>query len=200
MTPMPRQPGEKPKVSAGFLAVLIGGGLVLFCCLASMAAVALPNFYKFNKRSKVSEVKYTLKSAFTAERSWFMEKDTYSESLEEIGFMPERGNRYRYYLSARGDMLIPGAADGGWHSNLAADLQKDLITGNAALQAGVPAGLLSEAGIKGTCPQCNVTIIAVGNIDSHATADVWSISTEDRTIGSEKVPAGTPHCHVNDVD
>jgi type IV pilus assembly protein PilA len=187
-------------VSAGLLAVLIAGGLTLFCCLASVAAIAVPNFLRFNKRSTVSEVKSNLKAAYTAERAYFGERDAYSESVEQIGFLPERGNRYRYYLSARGDMLIPGTADGGLHSNIGADLKKDLITGHAMLQASVPAAVLAEAGVKGTCPACNVTIVAVGNLDSDAMADVWSISTEDRTIGGEKVSAGTPHCHVNDVD
>lgn len=198
---MPRQPGQKPQVSAGFLAVLIGGGLSILCCLGSVAAIAVPNFYKFNRRSIQSEVKTNLKGAFTAEKAYFAEKDTYSESLEQVGFIPDRGNRYRYYLSARGDMLIPGMPDGGWHSNVAADLKKDLLTGNATLQASVPAALLADTGIRGTCPgPCNITIVAVGNLDSDPTVDVWSISTEDRSIGGEKVSAGTPYCHVSDVD
>jgi type IV pilus assembly protein PilA len=198
MTPMP-PPGQKSKVSAGLLAVLIGGGLTLFCCLATAAAIAVPNFLKFNKRSTVSEVKQNLKAAFTAEKAYYAEKDAYSESIEQVGFMPERGNRYRYFLSSRGDMFIPGSPL-GTHSNVAADLKKDLVSGNATLQAGVPTFLMAEAGIKGACPSCNITIVAVGNIDSDPTLDVWSISTEDRSIGGERVQAGTPHCHVNDVD
>lgn len=200
MTPMP-PPGGKPKVSAGLLAVLIAGGLSLLCCLGSVAAIAVPNFLRFNRRSTQSEVKVNLKSAYTAERAYFAEKDAFSESVEQIGFLPERGNRYRYYLSARGDMLIPGTSDGGWHSNIGADLKKDLLSGNATLQASVPSAVLAQAGIHGTCPEpCNVTIVAVGNLDTDPTVDVWSISTEDRTIGGEKVSAGMPYCHVSDVD
>jgi type II secretory pathway pseudopilin PulG len=197
---MPIEPGKQSKISAGVVVAIIAGGLSILCCLGTVAAIALPNFIHYNKRATTSEVKSNLKAAFSAERSYFMEKDAYSESAEQIGFQPERGNRYRYFLAPHGDMLIQGAPDGGAHSSVGADLKKDLLVGNAMLEAGVPSALLGSTGIKGTCPDCNITIVAAGNIDSDPTVDVWSISTEDRTIGGEKVPAGTPHCHVNDVN
>lgn len=198
---MPIEPGQKSKISAGVVVAIIAGGLSILCCVGSLGAMAVPNFLKFNKRSMVSEVKVNLKSAWTGEKAFFGEKDAYSESIEQIGFAPERGNRYRYFLSPRGEMQLQGEApDGGVHTNVAADLKKDVITGNASLQASVPSAVLGSAGTKGTCPDCNITIVAVGNIDSDPTVDVWSISTEERTIGTEKVPAGMPYCHVSDVD
>ncbi len=106
MTPMNPQGGaQKPKSNSVLIVVLVVGGLFMFCCVGSVAVIAVPNFIKFGARSKQAEAKSNLKGAFTAEKAWFGEKDTYSESLEEIGFAPERGNRYRYILSPSGDGL-----------------------------------------------------------------------------------------------
>ena len=74
------------------------------------------------------------------------------------------------------------------------------IPGPAAYLAAIPPALLADAGVHGTCPaDCYVTVIAVGNIDDDADLDVWSISTQARTLGGEAVPAGQPFHHVNDL-
>src|SRR5687767_8521029 len=109
--------GQPKKSSAVLIVLLVVGGLAFVCCFGSVALIAVPNFLKFGVRSKQAEAKVNLKSAYLAERAWFEEKSTYSESVEEVGFMPELSNRYRYFFSATGDMLIPGALDGGQHSN-----------------------------------------------------------------------------------
>jgi hypothetical protein len=59
-------------------------------------------------RSTQSEVKTNLKYAFACEKSFFVEHDRYDESIEVVGFMPERGTRYRYVFSRTG--VIVGVA------------------------------------------------------------------------------------------
>src|SRR4051812_28965993 len=61
--------------------------------------LAIPDFIKFPAGSKQSEAKANLKSFFTAEKSIFQEKDYYTEAIGDVGFSPERGNRYAYYAS-----------------------------------------------------------------------------------------------------
>ncbi len=59
-------------------------------------------------------------------------------------------------------------------------------------------------GIGGTCPNCGISIGAVGNVDNDAAGDVWVISTSDYT-SSGPCPdgatgsAGVPHNAYNDV-
>jgi type IV pilus assembly protein PilA len=136
--------------------------------------------------------------AFTAEKSWFAEKDTYSESVEEMGFMPERGNRYMYVVAPSGDALVPGGPAGGTHTRIEADSKYS--PDNAALLAAIPPALLAETGVHGTCPDaCRITVVAVGNLDGDSDVDLWSVSTEARTIDGAPVPAGQPYNHHSDL-
>ena len=73
--------------------------MIVVAIIGILAALAIPNFIRFQARSKQSEVKANLKSMFTAERSYYQEHDTYSCNIRVIGFNPERGNRYHYTLN-----------------------------------------------------------------------------------------------------
>ena len=78
------------KLHKGFTLIEL---MIVVAIIGILAALAIPNFIRFQARSKQSEVKANLKSLFTAERSYFQEKDTYSCNIRVIGFNPERGNR-----------------------------------------------------------------------------------------------------------
>jgi type IV pilus assembly protein PilA len=189
------EPRNKPWagliVGVGLLVLMVGSCLVLF---------VLPNILgrNFRPKKRSSEARINLKAAFTAEKANFGEFDTYDERIEKIGFTPERKNRYRYLFSKTDDALTQGSADGGMHTGVLSD---DGVSKDAVLLAGIPVALLKEVGLEGSCPSaCNITLIAVGNIDDDATIDVWSISTKDRKILGESVPAGTPYNDVNDTE
>ncbi|MDP2273445.1 MAG: pilin [Archangium sp.] len=150
-------------------------GLVYVPVVGILAAIAIPNFIRFQARSKQAECKSNLKSAYLAQKSYFAEKDVYGESAEEIGFRVEGRNRYAYRIGA--DSVLPATLT---------------TTPTAELEA---AALLEEVGVHGDA----VTMTCAGNIDNDATLDVWSISSEQRNVNGEVVPPGTPFNHVNDV-
>ena len=72
--------------------------MIVVAIIGILAAIAIPNFIRFQARSKQSEVKTNLKAIFTGQKSRYGERDSYSPSLGDIGFAPERGNRYSYDL------------------------------------------------------------------------------------------------------
>src|SRR5690349_9074919 len=84
------------KLQKGFTLIEL---MIVVAIIGLLAALAIPNFIRFQARSKQSEVKANLKSMFTAERSYYQEHDTYSECIKKIGFNPERGNRYHYVVN-----------------------------------------------------------------------------------------------------
>src|SRR5437899_4189115 len=73
--------------------------MIVVAIIGILAAIAIPNFIKFQARSKQSEAKANLKASFTAMKAFFQEKDRYSDKVQEIGFVPERNNRYAYFLN-----------------------------------------------------------------------------------------------------
>lgn len=180
--------------------LVVVGVLGLCCVIGTVAAIAIPNFVKFNSRAKQSEAKVNLKSIFVAEKAFFADQDRYSESIAEIGWSPERGNRYLYALSADGDLLTPGGTATKDTTGVLADSAKHVELNNDDLEKGVPPELWKEVGLSGTCPDdCGITAVAASNIDHDSVIDVWSVSTKDRQIDGVPVPAGQPHHHIDDT-
>ena len=158
-------------------------GLVYVPVVGILAAIAIPNFIRFQAKSKQSECKTNLKAAYVAQKSYFAEKDDYGETAEEIGFMPEGRNRYLYRVGP--DSVIPA---------------QQSQTSAEQLEAGLPPGLKNKLGVQGSCPDdCEVTMACAGNIDNDDTIDVWSISTAQRVVGGEVVPPGVPFNERDDV-
>jgi type IV pilus assembly protein PilA len=90
----PEQHHRPNAVSEIFITIVVVAGLVLLGGL--LAAGASINFFKPNRVYKETEAKSTLGLAYVAERSFRVETGRYSDKLTELGFLPERGNRYVY--------------------------------------------------------------------------------------------------------
>nr|AFX67116.1 pilin [Myxococcus sp. 082B06] len=189
--------------------------MIVVAIIGILAAIAIPNFIKFQARSKQSEAKTNLKALYTAQKSFFSEKDRYSNFANEIGFAPERGNRYGYIISEgqggeaelRNDAVIPAAGDG--ISSISADGFRFEFA--AAAPAFVPANFAGEGwdgtafGVQRDCPNCNFLAGASGNADNEVGGDNWVIAGFEAvgtlTAWSEgsNVSSGTPYNDRNDV-
>jgi type IV pilin PilA/uncharacterized protein DUF4190 len=169
-----------------------------------MAAIAIPNFIKFQARSKQAECKANLAALYIAQKSHFAEKDTYSPNIEEIGFSPERGNRYAYFLFDVGEVLERSAAsDGDASGAVGVGVDTFRYPQMRPVAAGDLPALAGDVkpGIHGQCPEkCSFVAACAGNIDNDEALDVWSISSEARTgPRGETIAAGTPFNDVSDI-
>ena len=93
------------KIAKGFTLIEL---MIVVAIIGILAAIAIPNFVKFQCRSKQSEAKTNLKAMFTAQESYRAEYDTYqaltttqtcSTCSNPIGFQP-KGQKIRYNYSA----------------------------------------------------------------------------------------------------
>ena len=50
--------------------------MIVVAIIGILAAIAIPNFIKFQARSKQSEVKSNLKGLYTTQRAFYQEHDT----------------------------------------------------------------------------------------------------------------------------
>jgi len=194
--------------------------MIVVAIIGILAAIAIPNFLKFQARSKQSEAKANLKGMFTSQKSWFQEHDEYLPNFHRIGFNPERGNRYGIYNGdkAKGEdrSTAPATVTAG-DSGISVDIfkfptltqwpdEKAAVapTFVASSGSGVAAPGL-PGGVAGTCPQCEFSSFAEGQADNDSTIDSWFIGSTDATFTraddkiQENTPAGVPSNNYNDV-
>lgn len=72
--------------------------MIVVAIIGILAAIAIPNFVKFQCRSKQSEAKGNLKAIYVAQEAYRGEYDTYWGVLSSIGFVP-KGGKIRYIYS-----------------------------------------------------------------------------------------------------
>ena len=167
------------KLQNGFTLIEL---LIAVAIIGILAAIGIPNFSRFQARSKQSEAKTNLKALFAAEKGFMLEKDRYSSLVGEIGFSPERNNRYAYYLASGGtldDRSGPTVATTTDANGISVDTFK---YGNAeADPATWPTGC-GQTPMVVDSPIPSFIGGAAGDIDSDDTIDHWTISDQSRTL------------------
>jgi type IV pilus assembly protein PilA len=157
--------------------------MIVVAIIGLLAAIAIPTFLRFQQRAKRSEVTSNLKALFVAEQTFYAAKDTYSNSMEKVGFLPERGNRFAYKLTGACSKV---AKRGTATETLEPDFRcvevdtfkYDTSTGTVALP-DCQFNAVVTPGSTGSFLAC-----AAGNIDSdNDEYDQWSIASVSRVAG-----------------
>lgn len=128
---------EAPKRSGpGWIVILAIVAACAVPCVGILAAIAIPNFIKYQSRSKAMEAKVNLRGLATAERSYFSEHEAYlpvgpapaqvpgrervafpaDPGFERLCFRPEGAVRYQYEVRVDEDgsavVIARGDLDG----------------------------------------------------------------------------------------
>ena len=87
-------------VTCAIIAGVVGcGGLVV---VGILAAIAVPNFVKFQCKSMQSEAKTNLSGLFTAEKAFFGEYNFYTSDLVALNWAPDGAPKYLYGFAYNG--------------------------------------------------------------------------------------------------
>jgi type IV pilus assembly protein PilA len=186
--------------SRGMIIAVLGAmGLVIVFIVGVLAAIAIPNYIRFQSRARQAECQSNLKAFFTEQRI----RDEFELDLSKLSFSPERGNRYAYFVS-RGpleDRSGPQVSGTEGARGVGVDTFRFPNLKPITLDE-LPQDVAAQVGVSGTCPDCSITIVCAGDVDNSPDDpnDVWSISTQERQMPSgETVYPGEPYQHVNDV-
>src|SRR3954467_5075932 len=70
--------------------------MIVVAIIGILAAIAIPNFLKFQCKAKQSEAKTNLAGIFTAEKAFFGEYNPYSSDLISVNWVPDGSPVYIY--------------------------------------------------------------------------------------------------------
>jgi type IV pilus assembly protein PilA len=193
--------------------------MIVVAIIGILAAIAIPDFIKFQARSKQSEAKTNLKALFTAEKGYFAEKDSYTTALNQAGFNPERGNRYAYRigtaaLQSRSAATLASAATAAGFDGYEVDTFKFGTVGvvGAPTAATIAAPTFESNTSAPTAlpgvfagPSGNFAASAAGTVDNDSDNDTWAVTTGSSAIvagacvDKQDAVSGTPFNIYNDV-
>ncbi len=89
------------KDSQGFTLIEL---MIVVAIIGILAAVAIPQYQNFTKKSKASEAKVILDAITTAEASYFAEKDNMTAALGDLGNPESPAKYYTYAAAGTGDL------------------------------------------------------------------------------------------------
>ncbi len=132
--------------------------MIVVAIIGILAAIAIPNFLRYQAKSRQTEAKTNLGGIFVAEVSYYGEQARYSD-FSDIGFaLAGSSNRYSYRTmktSLSGTSVVAGGVQ-----IIAAGI-------GATAAEGTPAAASSANGFTAT---------AAANLDSDTTIDQWHVN------------------------
>ncbi len=160
--------------------------MVVVAIIGILAAIAIPNFQSYQAKSRQSEAKITLAGVYTAEKSYQVEKSSFTACLSSIGVSVEGNGTNSFYTTGFAAAAVAGSC---------ATTDPATGTPTCASSAGVThflagrpaAGLI--ASLPASAATCNATtfVAGAGGVinarQSSAAADVdqWTMN-QDRSL------------------
>lgn len=176
--------------------------MIVVAIIGILAAIAIPNFMRFQTKARQSEARANLSAIYAAEKAFNAEWMQYYSDFVEIGYIPEGSFRYEHGFTAGVNspanytgLIGPGAAATRPSTATCgtAPAFVDFNPGPAvancnvdrAPRAGAPVALANA-----TLAADTFVAMASGNIDSDAASDVWTITQSKQITG----PCSTTTC------
>jgi len=141
--------------------------MIVVAIIGILAAIAIPNFLRFQAKSKQSEAKTNLGGIFTAETSYFSENNAFGD-LNVVSWAPVGTTVYRYTMGTSANDLGSIAGTGA----------VTIVTANWAHP--------SEGTFTPAVTVSGFTAGAQGNIDSDASPalDAWVMNDMKRLLNT----------------
>jgi type IV pilus assembly protein PilA len=141
--------------------------MIVVAIIGILAAIAIPNFLRYQAKSRQSEAKTNLGAVFVAETAYFSENSRYG-SFSEIGYaLAGTTNRYTYRSPAIGGNGASAGTAGIDQIPCGAPVA---CTVSTDASPAIPSNASSAAATMG------FTASAAASIDSDPTIDGWSVN------------------------
>jgi type IV pilus assembly protein PilA len=152
--------------------------MIVVAIIGILAAIAIPNFLKFQAKSKQSEAKANLGGIFTGQISYFGEANAYS-SFAAINWSPSGTPRYHYMLgtfNAAPNALNVGAATAFGTVTALTDASSWTANLNGATDNAATLATSVAPAVDNSTSPATFSAGATGKISSATTQDAWTIN------------------------
>ncbi len=145
--------------------------MIVVAIIGILAAIAIPNFLKYQAKSRQSEAKSNLGAVFVAETSFYGEQSRFSD-FAQIGYaLAGSSNRYTY----RSGVFTTSGGGGGGSSTSANNDYIPAIVGIVAADGQGPLGI-TALNAPGNSLAPGFTATAVANLDNDPVIDQWHVN------------------------
>ncbi|MCB0419754.1 MAG: prepilin-type N-terminal cleavage/methylation domain-containing protein [Bdellovibrionales bacterium] len=164
--------------------------MIVVAIIGILSAIAIPNFNRFQRKARQSEVKSVMSGIYSAQKAFRAEWETYYGNLASVGFSPDGQLRYNVGFGAAGGVaaliaLVTGPTGNAFFTTTL--LCADAVYGTQCAALGVapaaPVGFANPA--KDT-----FTIGASGEIGG-AAVDNWTMTHTKVMTNTQDGVAGT---------
>ena len=173
--------------------------MIVVAIIGILAAIAVPNYTRFQAKARQAEARTVLSAIFTAETAYRNEWTTYFADLRNIGYTPTGTFRYEHGFGAAGVNNAANYIGGNVQASAAAtafNTTNWTNAGGAAAGAGCGSAPTVALGCAvdrtvgaftitaaNTCAATTFTAEARGDVDGDAGNDVWTVN-QDKTFAN----------------
>ncbi|HNL89749.1 MAG TPA: prepilin-type N-terminal cleavage/methylation domain-containing protein [Nitrospira sp.] len=144
--------------------------MIVVAIIGILAAIAIPNFLRYQAKSRQSEAKTNLGAIFVAETAYLSENSRYG-SFSEIGYaLAGNTNRYTYRSP------VAGGTAGSAPVAFPAVNYDQILCGAPAGCAAAPDNTIALSNASTAAGSVGFTATAVASIDNDATIDSWHVN------------------------
>ena len=186
--------------------------MIVVAIIGILAAVAIPNFMRFQIKAKQSEARADLSAIYAAEKAFAAEWQQFYDDFVEVGYVPEGSFRYEHGFSA--GVNSPTNYTGAIGAAAAATVPSTAACGTAPAFADIHPGApvvncsVDRAPASGpvAAPAAaaltvnTFTASAIGNVDDDAGLDVWQIDNSKSIFGPCTAEVAAGNCATNGGD
>jgi type IV pilus assembly protein PilA len=158
--------------------------MIVVAIIGILSAVAIPNFKKYQAKSRASEAKIQLAAAYTAEQSFYGDFGIYHTCLQYMGYDPSNEQAQRHYSVGFG---VAAATNAGAYADAVAN---GLFAASCAAALGAGSGVTwfpAGKGVGGSEANAAPPNSAIGN--QTPAAQTFTISAEG-VISADNITLG----------
>ena len=178
---------QELKNSKGFTLVEL---MVVVAIIGILSAVAIPNFKKYQAKTKTSEAKLQLAAIYSALTSLQTDYDAFAECLDYAGYVPPtQGNYYAVGFDSadddRGGRAIVDANSGTGDCTadpISGVAQRKSVAGNSATQANLSEVIAVVSADGSTFVAGAIGYISADSAANISEADSWTINENKSLI------------------